>query len=122
MKFIIISLENHFPQIYSYTKIGKVIAPNGLDTLIGSDKTVEVQWFIKQIPKETSLPESKTDDVPKDSSSNKIDTTQTSEKTSDTTTTSINKDNDNDFDYFGYQSFIKLRLNYIALLFLAFII
>ena len=47
---------------------------------------------------------------------------QTSEKTSDTTTTSINKDNDNDFDNFGYQSFIKLRLNYIALLFLAFII
>ena len=111
-----------FSTSYSYTKIGKVIAPNGLDTLIGSDKTVEVQWFIKQIPKETSLPESKTDDVPKDSSSNKIDTTQTSEKTSDTTTTSINKDNDNDFDYFGYQSFIKLRLNYIALLFLAFII
>ena len=111
-----------FTTSYSYTKIGKVIAPNGLDTLIGSDKTVEVQWFIKQIPKETSLPESKTDDVPKDSSSNKIDTTQTSEKTSDTTTTSINEDNDNDFDNFGYQSFIKLRLNYIALLFLAFII
>ena len=111
-----------FSTSYSYTKIGKVIAPNGLDTLIGSDKTVEVQWFIKQIPKETSLPESKTDDVPKDSSSNKIDTTQTSEKTSDTTTTSINEDNDNDFDNFGYQSFIKLRLNYIALLFLAFII
>ena len=108
--------------LFYKTKIGKVIAPNGLDTLIGSDKTVEVQWFIKQIPKETSLPESKTDDVPKDSSSNKIDTTQTSEKTSDTTTTSINKDNDNDFDYFGYQSFIKLRLNYIALLFLVLII
>ena len=111
-----------FTTSYSYTKIGKVIAPNGLDTLIGSDKTVEVQWFIKQIPKETSLPESKTDDVPKDSSSNKIDTTQTSEKTSDTTTTSINKDNDNDFDNFGYQSFIKLRLNCIALLFLVLII
>jgi hypothetical protein len=124
---VLVLFYKTFTTSYSYTKIGKVIDPNELDTLIGSDNTVEVQWFIKKIPKETSLPESKSDEVPKDSSSNKIDSTQASEITSDTKTTDTNNDsddndNDNDFDNYGFQSFIKLSSNYIAMLFLAVII
>ena len=90
-----------FSTSYRYTKIGKVINPEGLDTLIGSGN-VEVMWFIKSEPEEN----------PKDSSNNKSDNT---DKNVDSTDNNAN-DSDN-FDNFSIGRFMKL--NYLAWLFLS---
>ena len=102
-----------FTTSYSYTKIGKVINPEGLDTLIGSSN-VEVIWFIK----------SDTEENPKDSSSDNVDSTDNNAKISDTKKIN-NEDGDedgNDFDNFGFEGFLRLRLNYIVWLFLSLMI
>jgi len=107
-----------FTTSYRYTKIGKVINPAGLDTLIGSDN-VEVMWFVK----------SDTEENPKDSSSDSNDSTDDSTKVSDSTETK-NDDGDEDengFDNYnsgshGFQRFKKSRLNYSVWLFLALIL
>ena len=90
-----------FSPSYRYTKIGKVINPEGLDTLIGSGN-VEVMWFIKSEPEEN----------PKDSSNNNSDNT---DKNVDSTDNNAN-DSDN-FDNFSIGRFMKL--NYFAWLFLS---
>ena len=90
-----------FTTSYSYTKIGKVINPEGLDTLIGSGN-VEVMWFIKSEPEEN----------PKDSSNNNADNT---DKNVDSTDNSaIDSDN---FDNFSIGRLMKL--NYFTWLFLS---
>ena len=107
-----------FTTSYRYTKIGKVINPAGLDTLIGSDN-VEVMWFVK----------SDTEENPKDSSSDSNDSTDDSTKVSDSTETK-NDDGDEDengFDNYnsgshGFQRFKKSRLKYSVWLFLALIL
>ena len=91
-----------FTTSYSYTKIGKVINPEGLDTLIGSSN-VEVMWFIK----------SDTEENPKDSSSDNVDSTDNNAKIRDTKKIN-NEDEDkegNNFDNYGFERFLRLRLN-----------
>ena len=90
-----------FSTSYRYTKIGKVINPERLDTLIGSGN-VEVMWFIKSEPEEN----------PKDSSNNNSDNT---DKNVDSTDNNAN-DNDN-FDNFSIGRF--MILNYFTWLFLS---
>ena len=102
-----------FTEAYSYTKIGKVINPEGLDTLIGSSN-VEVMWFIK----------SDTEENPKDSSSDNVDSTDNNAKIRDTKKIN-NEDEDeegNNFDNYGFERFLRLRLNYIVWLFLSLMI
>ena len=102
-----------FTTSYSYTKIGKVINPEGLDTLIGSSN-VEVMWFIK----------SDTEENPKDSSSDNVDSTDNNAKIRDTKKIN-NEDEDkegNNFDNYGFERFLRLRLNYIVWLFLSLMI
>ena len=97
-----------FSTSYRYTKIGKVINPQGLDTLIGSGN-VEVMWFIKSEPEEN----------PKDSSNNNVDSTDNNSRVSDTKKVSDEDEdeNDNNFDNFSIGRFMKL--NYFAWLFLS---
>ena len=97
-----------FSTSYRYTKIGKVINPEGLDTLIGSGN-VEVMWFIKSEPEEN----------PKDSSNNNVDSTDNNSRVSDTKKVSDEDEdgNDNNFDNFSIGRFMKL--NYFAWLFLS---
>ena len=96
-----------FTTTYTYTKIGKVINPEGLDTLIGSDN-VEVMWFIKSEPEEN----------PKDSASNNVDGTDNNAKISDTK--KISEEDENNFDNYIYGRFMKF--NYFVWLFLSLII
>ena len=96
-----------FTATYTYTKIGKVINPEGLDTLIGSDN-VEVMWFIKSEPEEN----------PKDSASNNVDGTDNNAKISDTK--KISEEDENNFDNYIYGRFMKF--NYFVWLFLSLII
>ena len=97
-----------FSTTYRYTKIGKVINPEGLDTLIGSGN-VEVMWFIKSEPEEN----------PKDSSNNNVDSTDNNSRVSDAKKVSDEDENgnDNNFDNFSIGRFMKL--NYFAWLFLS---
>ena len=97
-----------FSTTYRYTKIGKVINPEGLDTLIGSGN-VEVMWFIKSEPEEN----------PKDSSNNNVDSTDNNSRVSDTKKVSDEDEdgNDNNFDNFSIGRFMKL--NYFTWLFLS---
>ena len=97
-----------FTTSYSYTKIGKVINPEGLDTLIGSSN-VEVMWFIK----------SDTEENPKDSSSDNVDSTDNNAKIRDTKKIN-NEDEDeegNNFDNYGFERFLRLRLYYYKFLY-----
>ena len=96
-----------FTTPYTYTKIGKVINPEGLDTLIGSGN-VEVMWFIK----------SETEENPKDSASNNVDGTDNNAKISDTK--KISEEDENNFDNYIYGRFMKI--NYFVWLFLSLII
>ena len=96
-----------FTTTYTYTKIGKVINPEGLDTLIGSDN-VEVMWFIKSEPEEN----------PKDSANNNVDSTDNNDKIRDTK--KISEDDENNFDNYIYGRFMKF--NYFVWLFLSLII
>ena len=99
-----------FTTTYTYTKIGKVINPEGLDTLIGSDN-VEVMWFSKSEPEEN----------PKDSASNNVDGTDNSTKISDTKKISDEDEDENEiFDNYSFGSFMKF--NYFVWLFLSLII
>ena len=96
-----------FTTTYTYTKIGKVINPEGLDTLIGSDN-VEVMWFIKSEPEEN----------PKDSASNNVDGTDNNAKISDTK--KISEEDEKNFDNYIDGRFMKF--NYFVWLFLSLII
>ena len=96
-----------FTTTYTYTKIGKIINPEGLDTLIGSDN-VEVMWFIKSEPEEN----------PKDSASNNVDGTDNSAKISDTK--KISEEDENNFDNYSFGRFMKF--NYFVWLFISIII
>ena len=96
-----------FTTTNTYTKIGKVINPEGLDTLIGSGN-VEVMWFIKSEPEEN----------PKDSTSNNVDSTDNNDKIRDTK--KISEDDENNFDNYIYGRFMKF--NYFVWLFLSLII
>ena len=96
-----------FTTTYTYTKIGKVINPEGLDTLIGSNN-VEVMWFIKSEPEEN----------PKDSANNNVDGTDNNAKISDTK--KISEEDENNFDNYIYGRFMKF--NYFVWLFLSLII
>ena len=96
-----------FTTPYTYTKIGKVINPEGLDTLIGSGN-VEIMWFIKSEPEEN----------PKDSASNNVDGTDNNAKISDTK--KISEEDENNFDNYIYGRFMKF--NYFVWLFLSLII
>ena len=96
-----------FTTTYTYTKIGKVINPEGLDTLIGSGN-VEVMWFIKSEPEEN----------PKDSANNNVDSTDNNDKIRDTK--KISEDDENNFDNYIYGRFMKF--NYFVWLFLSLII
>ena len=124
-----------FTTTYTYTKIGKVINPEGLDTLIGSGN-VEVMWFSKSEPEEN----------PKDSANNNVDNTDKnvdrSDKNMDSTynnidrtdnnldgtdnsnkisdTKKISEDDENNFDNYIYGRFMKF--NYFVWLFLSLII
>ena len=92
-----------FTTKYTYTKIGKVINPEGLDTLIGSNN-VEVMWFIKSEPEEN----------PKDSANNNVDNTDNNAKISES------EEDENNFDNYIYGRFMKF--NYFVWLFLSLII
>ena len=96
-----------FTTTYTYTKIGKVINPEGLDTLIGSGN-VEVMWFIKSEPEEN----------PKDSTSNNVDSTDNNDKIRDTK--KISEDDENNFDNYINGRFMKF--NYFVWLFHSLII
>ncbi len=99
-----------FTTTYTYTKIGKVINPEGLDTLIGSGN-VEVMWFIKSEPEEN----------PKDSASNNVDGTDNNAKISDTKKISEEDEDENEiFDNYSFGRFMKF--NYFVWLFLSLII
>ena len=99
-----------FTTTNTYTKIGKVINPEGLDTLIGSDN-VEVMWFIK----------SESEENPKDSASNNVDGTDNNDKISDTKKISEEDEDENEiFDNYSFGSFMKF--NYFVLLFISIII
>ena len=99
-----------FTTTYTYTKIGKIINPEGLDTLIGSDN-VEVMWFIKSEPEEN----------PKDSASNNVDGTDNNAKISDTKKISEEDEDENEiFDNYSFGRFMKF--NYFVWLFISIII
>ena len=99
-----------FTTTYTYTKIGKIINPEGLDTLIGSDN-VEVMWFSKSEPEEN----------PKDSASNNVDGTDNNAKISDTKKISEEDEDENEiFDNYSFGRFLKF--NYFVWLFISIII
>ena len=99
-----------FSTSYSYTQIGRVINPSGLDTLIGSSN-IEVQWIKKN-----------TEDEKETTSDTSTKETQKEESQKETTmeddTTSETKkvETDDDFGHFSLQENIKS--NYIIWLFL----
>ena len=124
-----------FTTTYTYTKIGKVINPEGLDTLIGSDN-VEVMWFIKSEPEENpkDSANNNVDNTDKnvdrtdknmdstynniDRTDNNLDGTDNSTKISDTK--KISEEDENNFDNYIYGRFMKF--NYFVWLFISIII
>ena len=120
-----------FTTTYTYTKIGKVINPEGLDTLIGSDN-VEVMWFIKSEPEENpkDSANNNVDNTDKnmdstynniDRTDNNLDGTDNSNKISDTKKISEEDEDENEiFDNYSFGRFMKF--NYFVWLFLSLII
>ena len=127
-----------FTTTYTYTKIGKIINPEGLDTLIGSDN-VEVMWFIKSEPEENpkDSANNNVDNTDKnvdrtdknmdstynniDRTDNNLDGTDNITKISDTKKISEEDEDENEiFDNYSFGSFMKF--NYFVLLFISIII
>ena len=120
-----------FTTTYTYTKIGKVINPEGLDTLIGSDN-VEVMWFIKSEPEENPKDSvsNNVDNTDKnvdstnnnmDRTDNNVDGTDNSTKISDTKKISDEDEDENEiFDDYSFGKFMKF--NYFVWLFISIII
>ena len=127
-----------FTTTYTYTKIGKIINPEGLDTLIGSDN-VEVMWFIKSEPKENQKDSANNnvDNTDKnvdrtdknmdstynniDRTDNNVDGTDNSTKISDTKKISEEDEDENEiFDNYSFGRFMKF--NYFVWLFISIII
>ena len=127
-----------FTTTYTYTKIGKVINPEGLDTLIGSGN-VEVMWFSKSEPEENpkDSANNNVDNTDKnvdrtdknmdstynniDKTDNNVDGTDNSTKISDTKKISDEDEDENEiFDNYSFGSFMKF--NYFVLLFISIII
>ena len=123
-----------FTTTYTYTKIGKVINPEGLDTLdtlIGSDN-VEVMWFSKSEPNENpkDSANNNVDNTDKnvdstnnnmDRTDNNVDGTDNSTKISDTKKISDEDEDENEiFDDYSFGKFMKF--NYFVWLFISIII
>ena len=127
-----------FTTTYTYTKIGKIINPEGLDTLIGSDN-VEVMWFIKSEPEENpkDSANNNVDNTDKnvdrtdknmdstynniDRTDNNLDGTDNSTKISDTKKISEEDEDENEiFDNYSFGRFMKF--NYFVWLFISIII
>ena len=102
-----------FQPRYSYTELGKLKNPSGLDELIGSND-VEVQWYIKNPEKEadttSSSTQEKEENNPKDSYDS-LDPTQKATYPDDLT------DDVHKFSIHG-----NIKLNYLVWLFFALII
>ena len=99
-----------FSTSYSYTQIGRVINPSGLDTLIGSSN-IEVQWIKKNTEDEK---ETTSDTSTKESQKEESQKVTTMED--DTTSETKKVETDDDFGHFSLQENIKS--NYIIWLFL----
>ena len=127
-----------FTTTYTYTKIGKVINPEGLDTLIGSGN-VEVMWFSKSEPEENpkDSANNNVDNTDKnvdrtdknmdstynniDRTDNNLDGTDNSTKISDTKKISEEDEDENEiFDNYSFGRFLKF--NYFVWLFISIII
>ena len=127
-----------FTTKYTYTKIGKVTNPEGLDTLIGSNN-VEVMWFSKSEPEENpkDSANNNVDNTDKnvdrtdknmdstynniDRTDNNLDGTDNSTKISDTKKISEEDEDENEiFDNYSFGRFLKF--NYFVWLFISIII
>ena len=99
-----------FSTSYSYTQIGRVINPSGLDTLIGSSN-IEVQWIKKN-----------TEDEKETTSDTSTKETQKEESQKETTmeddTTSETKKVETDDNFGRFSSNENIKSNYIIWLFL----
>ena len=100
-----------FTITYTYTRIGKVINPEGLDSLIGSGN-VEVMWLIKsepeEYPKDSANNNMDRTDNNVDSTDNNVDCTNNSTKISDTKKIS-NEDENEIFDNYSFGRFMKFN-------------
>ena len=125
-----------FTTSYSYTEIGKLKDPTGLDTLIGNNN-VEVQWLKNsEKPNGDTTKEETTDtseetvkNTPEDTTkktseeTNKDITEDTTKETSDDTskpTSTETNEHSPDFDVYGYQKYMKM--NYFIWLLLTLIL
>ena len=99
-----------FSTSYSYTQIGRVINPSGLDTLIGSSN-IEVQWIKKN-----------TEDEKETTSDTSTKESQKEESQKETTmeddTTSETKKVETDDNFGRFSSNENIKSNYIIWLFL----
>ena len=94
-----------FSTSYTYTQIGKVINPSGLDTLIGSSN-VEVQWIKKNSEdKGETTSDTSTKESQKEESQNE-----------DTTSETKKVETDDDFERINFH--YNIKSNYIILLFI----
>ena len=108
---VLVLFYKTFTTSYSYTELGKLKDPTGLDTLIGLND-VEVQWFTKNSePDET--PKENTDETPE------ADTTQRTTKDTPDITDKDTTPTDS-FERYSFQVYAKI--NYFIWLFLASIV
>ena len=113
-----------FSTPYSYTELGKLKDPSGLDSLINSNN-VEVQWFIKNSETEETAKETvketvkeTTEEINKDTSK---DTIGGSTDGSNQDTNKVNTeetDENNGFERYSFFEYVKM--NYFIWLVLAF--
>ena len=99
-----------FSTSYSYTQIGRVINPSGLDTLIGSSN-IEVQWIKKNTEDEKETTSDTSTKETQKEESQKVTTME-----DDTTSETRKEENEEDFGGFSFNENIKS--NYIIWLFL----